>query len=120
MTHGRVRDGIVGVYEGTEEVLAVADHPRIADAGNTDRPDAGISRGALRVHTILTGFRRGVELTKGKGRHLNTLRFDLCQKCLGLNSIKSVIRLRVVLQDSLEQFLRHIEAAGFDRGLTSS
>ena len=58
MTHGRVRDGIVGVYEGTEEVLAVADHPRIADAGNTDRPDAGISRGALRVHTILTGFRR--------------------------------------------------------------
>ena len=54
MTHGRVRDGIVGVYEGTEEVLAVADHPRIADAGDTDRVDTGISRGALRVHVVLT------------------------------------------------------------------
>ena len=56
MTHGRVRDGIVGVHEGTEEVLAIADHPRIADAGNTDRPDTGISRCALCLHIVLTSL----------------------------------------------------------------
>ena len=56
MTHGRVCLGAVGFYEGTEKVLAVADHPRIADAGDTHRPDAGISRGAICLHVVLTSL----------------------------------------------------------------
>ena len=53
MRYGRIRHGVVGVHEGTEEVLAVADHSRVADVGNADRLDAGVGSRAVRVHAIL-------------------------------------------------------------------
>ena len=43
----------MGLYEGTEKVLAVTDHPRAADAGDTHRFDARVSRCAIRIHVVL-------------------------------------------------------------------
>jgi hypothetical protein len=43
----------VGVHEGAKKVLAPADHPRLADDGDTNRPHAGVSRRAVRVYVVL-------------------------------------------------------------------
>jgi len=53
VTDGRVCDGVVGVHEGTEKVLAAADHPGPAHARDVDRPDAGVSGRALRIYVVL-------------------------------------------------------------------
>jgi hypothetical protein len=55
VTNGRVRFGIVGIHEGTEEVLAASDHRRAPHARDTDRPDSGVSGGALHIHALLNG-----------------------------------------------------------------
>jgi hypothetical protein len=46
----------VGLHEGTEKVLAVADHTRATYAGDAHRFDARVRRGALRVHVVLTSL----------------------------------------------------------------
>ena len=43
----------MGLHEGTEKVLAVADHTRAAYAGDTHRIDARIRRRTIRVHVVL-------------------------------------------------------------------
>ena len=43
----------MGLHEGTEKVLAVADYPRSAHAGDTHRLDARVSRCAIRIHVVL-------------------------------------------------------------------
>lgn len=53
MTHGRVCPGAVGFHEGTEKVLAAADHPRPAHARDAHRADAGVSRRAIHLHVVL-------------------------------------------------------------------
>ena len=43
----------MGFYEREKEVLAVADHCRVALAGNPDCTDPGLSRGAFCIHVVL-------------------------------------------------------------------
>ena len=54
MTHGRVCHGAVGFHEGTEKVLAAADHTSPAHARVAHRADAGIRRRAIHLHLVLT------------------------------------------------------------------
>ena len=60
----------MGVYEGTEEVLAVADHPRIVDAGDADCPDARVGRCPLRVHAVLNERSSERRIKEGEGLRL--------------------------------------------------
>ena len=101
MTHGRVCHGAVGFHEGTEKVLAAADHTGPAHARDAHRADAGISRRAVHLYLVLAviqGMRRS---GKSESRNLEALGFDLREKSLRLHAIESVIGLRVVLQNPL-------------------
>ena len=44
----------MGIHEGTEKVLAIADYTRAAHAGDTHRFDARVRRCAIRIHVVLT------------------------------------------------------------------
>jgi hypothetical protein len=56
VTHGRVCPGAVGFHEGTEKVLAAANHSRPAHARDAHRADAGVSGSALRVYVVLASL----------------------------------------------------------------
>ena len=43
----------MGLHEGTEKVLAVADNTRAAYAGDAHRVDARVCRCAIRLHLVL-------------------------------------------------------------------
>ena len=43
----------MGLHEGTEKVLAIADHTGAAHAGDAYRIDARIRRCAIRIHVVL-------------------------------------------------------------------
>ena len=49
----------MGLHEGTEKVLAVADHTRAAHAGDAHRVDARVRRCAIRLHVVLMNGNRG-------------------------------------------------------------
>jgi hypothetical protein len=102
VTHGRVCHGAVGFHEGTEKVLAVADHPRPPHARDAHRADAGVSRRAIHLHVVLAVVQGMRRLAKSESRNLEALRFYLREKSLRLHAIERVIGLRVVLQNPLE------------------
>ena len=56
VTHGRVCHGTVGFHEGTQKVLAAADHRRAAHARDAHRADTGVSGRALHLHVILAAI----------------------------------------------------------------
>jgi hypothetical protein len=51
--YGRVCNGIVGVHDRTEKVLAAAHHRSIAHARDANRVDAGVCCRPLRIHIVL-------------------------------------------------------------------
>ena len=61
MEYGRVCDGVVGIHEGTEKVLVVADHSGPDDAWNAHRADAGLSSGPIHLHVVLGEKERTTE-----------------------------------------------------------
>jgi hypothetical protein len=101
VTHGRVCHGAVGFHEGTEKVLAAADHPGPAHARVAHRADAGLSGCAIYLHLILAVIQAMRRLAMSESRNLEALGFDLRQKSLRLHAIERVIGLRVVLQNPL-------------------
>jgi hypothetical protein len=62
--HGRILDGVVGLHEGAEEILAVADLGGVAPIWNTDRSYARIRGCAIHLHVVLTQW----EIPSWKGR----------------------------------------------------
>ena len=59
----------MGIYEGTEEVLAVADHHGAVDAWNAHRADAGFSSGPIHLHVVLAKEEKVTEGEEQKPEH---------------------------------------------------
>ena len=54
MRYGRIYNGVVGVHERTEEVLAVADFGRSSLVRNSDCTDSGFRSCAFHLHVVLS------------------------------------------------------------------
>ena len=53
MCHGRIRDGIMGLHEGTEEILAPSNHFGACASWRSDRADARLRCGTVHLYLVL-------------------------------------------------------------------
>ena len=63
MTDGRVSSRAVGVHEGAEEILALADNSGARPARQSHCPYAGLCRGAVYLYIVLGIVWRRAERT---------------------------------------------------------